>query len=35
MGLYSKAPPKPDPIDIADGKTARITLSFDDSVKAH
>ncbi len=33
LGLYSKTPGKPEPIDIAPGKTATIELSFDDSVK--
>jgi len=33
LGVYSKAPPKPDPIAIAPGKIARITLSFNDSTK--
>ncbi len=33
LGLYSKTPGKPEPIDIAPGKTASIELSFDDSVK--
>jgi hypothetical protein len=33
LGMYSKAPPKPDAVDLAPGKTVRITLSFDDKVK--
>src|SRR5712664_1678949 len=33
LGMHSKAPPKPDPIDIAPGKTAKATISFDDTVK--
>ncbi len=33
LGLYSKTPGKPEPIDIQPGKTARIELSFDDSFK--
>jgi hypothetical protein len=33
LGVYSKTPPKPDPIAIVPGKVARITLSFNDSRK--
>ncbi|MBV9500242.1 MAG: hypothetical protein JO138_12795 [Acidobacteriaceae bacterium] len=33
LGLYSKTPGKPEPIDIQPGKTASIEFSFDDSVK--
>jgi len=33
LGLYSKTPGKPEPIDIEAGKAASIELSFDDSVK--
>ena len=33
LGVYSKAPPKPDAIAITPGKGVKITLSFDDSVK--
>lgn len=33
LGMYSKAPPKPEPIDIAPGKTTKITISFDDTHK--
>ncbi|HEY6390653.1 MAG TPA: hypothetical protein VIX89_05220 [Bryobacteraceae bacterium] len=33
IGMYSKAPPKPDPIAITPGKPAKVTLSFDDSTK--
>jgi hypothetical protein len=33
IGMYSKAPPKPDPIAITPGKPAKVTLSFDDSSK--
>jgi len=33
LGLYSKTPGKPEPIDIVRGKTATVDLSFDDSVK--
>ena len=33
LGVYSKTPPKPDPIAITPGKLARITLSFNDAIK--
>ena len=33
LGLYSKSPGKPEPIDIKPGKTATIQLSFGDSIK--
>lgn len=33
VGMYSKAPPKPDPIDITPGKIAKVTISFDDTSK--
>jgi hypothetical protein len=33
LGLYSKTPGKPEPIDLKPGKTVSIELSFDDSVK--
>ena len=33
LGMYSKHPPTPGPIDVAPGKTARVTVTFDDSVK--
>jgi hypothetical protein len=33
LGVYSKAPPKPDPIAIAPGKPARVTITFDDKVR--
>jgi hypothetical protein len=33
LGMYSKDPPKPEPIDIAPGKIAKVTISFDDSNK--
>ena len=34
LGMVSKAPPKPDAIDVAQGQTAKVTLKFNDSVKA-
>jgi len=33
LGMYSKNPPKPEPIDITPGKVAKVTISFDDSNK--
>ena len=33
LGLYSKTPGQPEPIEIQPGKTATIELSFDDRVK--
>ena len=33
LGMHSKAPPKPEPIEIAPGKTAKVTINFDDSQK--
>ena len=33
LGMYSKAPPKPDPIAITAGKVTKVTLSFDDTAK--
>jgi hypothetical protein len=33
LGMYSKNPPNPQPIDVAAGKTIRVSITFDDSVK--
>ena len=33
LGMHSKAPPKPDPINLAPGKIAKATISFDDKTK--
>lgn len=33
VGMYSKAPPKPDPINITPGKAAKVTITFDDTNK--
>ena len=33
IGLYTKEPPKPEPITIDQGKTGEVDLPFDDSVK--
>ncbi len=33
LGMYSKNPPNPQAIDVARGKTVKVTITFDDSVK--
>jgi hypothetical protein len=33
LGIYSKNPPNPQAIDVAPGKTVKVTITFDDSVK--
>ncbi|HEX4770198.1 MAG TPA: hypothetical protein VH351_05165 [Bryobacteraceae bacterium] len=33
LGLYSKSPGEPAPIDVKAGETAKVTVTFDDSVK--
>ncbi len=33
LGMYSKNPPNPQPIDVAPGKTVKVTITFDDSVR--
>ena len=33
LGLYSKTPGQPEPVDLKPGKTTTIELAFDDSVK--
>ena len=33
LGMYSKNPPKPEPIDVAPGKTVKVAIRFDDSAK--
>ena len=33
LGLYSKTPGQPEPIDLKPGKTTKIELAFDDRVK--
>lgn len=33
LGLYSKSPGKPEPVEVNGGKTATIELVFDDTVK--
>jgi len=33
LGMYSKNPPAPDPIDVAPGKSARVAITFNDAIK--
>jgi hypothetical protein len=33
VGMYSKNPPNPEPIDVAPGKTVKVSITFDDSAK--
>ena len=33
LGMYTVNPPKPEPIDVAPGKTAKVKRTFDDSNK--
>jgi len=33
LGMHSKNPPNPEPIDVAPGQTAKVSITFDDSVK--
>jgi hypothetical protein len=33
LGMYSRNPPNPQPIDVAPGKSVKVSISFDDSVK--
>ena len=33
VGMFSKTPPKPDPIDVAAGKSVTVKISFDDTTK--
>ena len=33
VGMHSKEPPKPEPIPIAPGKVAKVTITFDDTTK--
>ena len=33
LGMYSRNPPNPQPIDVARGKTVKVSITFDDSVK--
>jgi hypothetical protein len=34
LGMYSRNPPNPQPIDVAPGNTVKVSITFDDSVKA-
>jgi hypothetical protein len=31
--MYTKKPPEPEPIDVALGKTVKVTVTFDDSAR--
>ncbi|MGI8743142.1 MAG: hypothetical protein ACR2NN_11350 [Bryobacteraceae bacterium] len=33
LGMYTKAPPKPEPIDMSPRKSVKVTITFDDTVK--
>ena len=33
LGMYSRAPPKPDPIDIKPGTITKVTITFNDAAK--
>ena len=33
LGMYTKNPPSPEPIDVAPGKTVKVGITFNDSVK--
>lgn len=33
LGMYSQAPPKPEAIDVAPGKSTKVTITLDDSQK--
>ena len=33
LGVYTKEPPAPGPIEIAEGKTVEVAVSFDDTAK--
>ncbi len=33
LGMYSRNPPNPQPIDVAPVKTVKVTITFDDAVK--
>jgi hypothetical protein len=33
LGMYSDAPPTPEPINVAGGKTAKVKITFDDKIK--
>jgi hypothetical protein len=33
LGMYTKNPPNPEPIDVAPGKTVKVAVNFDDSAR--
>jgi hypothetical protein len=33
LGMHTKNPPMPEPIDVAPGKTVKVSITFDDSIK--
>jgi len=33
LGMYTKNPPNPEPIDVAPGKTVKVSVNFDDSAR--
>jgi hypothetical protein len=33
LGMYSKNPPNPEPIDVAPGQTVKVSITFNDSAK--
>ena len=33
LGMYTKNPPDPEPIDVALGKTVKVSVTFDDSAR--
>jgi hypothetical protein len=33
LGMYTRNPPKPEPVDVAPGTTGKAAITFDDSVK--
>ena len=35
LGMFSTAPPKPDAVNVTPGKVAKVTITFDDTNKAH
>jgi hypothetical protein len=34
LGMYSKNPPNPEPVDVAPGKSVKVSITFDDAAKA-
>ena len=33
LGMYSKNPPNPEPIEVAPGQTVKVSITFDDSAR--